>query len=113
MERVDTNTSSTDEKPSKPILLSTHSSRKSISGMDFLNGLKIITSTSTNDIPPSPIPSSAHTPVTEHHIADQIDDFDIKEPIGNIVLARIKIRSYLTLFFFFFFGRLWVICYCL
>lgn len=80
MERVDTNQSSLEEKAPKPILNSGHGPRKSISGIDILNGLKIITS--TNDILPSPIPSSSHTPVTENHIADQIDDFDIKEPIG-------------------------------
>ncbi|KAI9254822.1 kinase-like domain-containing protein [Sporodiniella umbellata] len=78
MERVDTNYSLAEERSSKPS--SHHSSKRSLSGLDILNGLKIITNTSISDIPPSPIPQSAT--VTENHISDQIDDFDIKEPIG-------------------------------
>lgn len=78
MERVDTNHSLAEEKNAKPS--SHHSSKKSLSGMDILNGLKIITSNSINDIPPSPIPQS--TTITENHISDQIDDFDLREPIG-------------------------------
>ncbi|KAI9280054.1 kinase-like domain-containing protein [Sporodiniella umbellata] len=80
MERVDTNHSSY-EGP-KPILTNGHGPRKSISGMDILSGLKIITSSTASDMLPSPVASSAHTPITDSHIADQIDDFEIKEPIG-------------------------------
>ncbi|KAG1446866.1 hypothetical protein G6F56_009439 [Rhizopus delemar] len=80
MERVESNHSSS-EGP-KPILTNAHSPRKSISGIDILSGLKIITNSTAGDLLPSPIASSSHTPVTEHHVADQIDDFDIREPIG-------------------------------
>jgi hypothetical protein len=73
------------EKNPKPILItptnSQHHSRKSISGIDFLNGLKIITNTTSNhdnSTPSSPVPSQF---VPEHHF-NQIDDFEIKEAIG-------------------------------
>jgi hypothetical protein len=94
MERIDSIHSSTSSDDSnrnpKPILISTppmhHQSRRSISGIDILNGLKIMTSgnsilsTINNDsnIPPSPVPSQL---ISEHF--SQIDDFDIKEAIGK------------------------------
>lgn len=96
MERIDSihsAASSDDNRNPKPILISTpppaqphHQSRKSISGIDILNGLKIMTSSNSilhlnNDssIPSSPVPSQI---IPEHHFS-QIDDFEIKEPIGN------------------------------
>lgn len=98
MERIDSihSSSSSDDnvRNPKPILISTppshhHQSRRSISGIDILNGLKIMTSgtsilnlSNDSNIPPSPVPSQL---ISEHHFS-QIDDFDIKEPIGNIYL---------------------------
>lgn len=95
MERIDSihsSSSSDDNRNPKPILISTppmqhHQSRRSISGIDILNGLKIMTSgnsilnTINNDsnIPSSPVPSQL---ISEHHFS-QIDDFDIKEAIGK------------------------------
>lgn len=100
MERIDSihsisSSTTTDEsKPPKPILINTpptpshhhHQSRRSISGIDILNGLKIMTSSvanthNTDSIPVSPIPSSAL--ISEHQFS-QIDDFDIKEAIGIV-----------------------------
>ncbi|GAA5817360.1 hypothetical protein MFLAVUS_010904 [Mucor flavus] len=93
MERIDSfhsSASSDDNRGPKPILISTpptqhHQARKSISGIDILNGLKIMTSgnsilnlSNDSNIPPSPVPSQL---IPEHHFS-QIDDFDIREPIG-------------------------------
>ncbi|KAG2200557.1 hypothetical protein INT47_012343 [Mucor saturninus] len=94
MERIDSihSSSSSDDnvRNPKPILISSppshHQSRRSISGIDILNGLKIMTSGGTSilnnlndsNIPPSPVPSQL---ISEHHFS-HIDDFDIKEPIG-------------------------------
>lgn len=94
MERIDSfhsSASSDDNRGPKPILISTpptqhHQARKSISGIDILNGLKIMTSgnsilnlSNDSNIPPSPVPSQL---IPEHHFS-QIDDFDIREPIGK------------------------------
>lgn len=105
MERIDSihsisSSTTTDEsKPPKPILINTpptpshhhHQSRRSISGIDILNGLKIMTSSvanthNTDSIPVSPVPSSAHpsSSVISEHQFSQIDDFDIEEAIGIV-----------------------------
>lgn len=71
-------------KNPKPILITPsqqHHSRKSISGIDLLNGLKIITNTASSydsSTPSSPVPSQLNS---EHHF-NNIEDFDIKEAIG-------------------------------
>lgn len=89
MERIDSihSANSSDESKPKPILISSpqHHARRSISGIDILNGLKIITSGNSilhgNDsstIPPSPVPSQ----LLPDHPFSHIDDFEIKEPIG-------------------------------
>lgn len=68
-------------KNPKPILITPSQSRKSISGIDFLNGLKIITNTSTShhdtSTPSSPVPSQQ-----EQYHFNHIEDFDMKEVIG-------------------------------
>ncbi|CAO3639286.1 unnamed protein product [Mucor fragilis] len=86
MERIDS-THSEKENP-RPILIAPasapsphHHARRSISGIDILNGLKIMTSSTLNNdsnMPPSPVPSQL---LSEHHFS-QIDDFEIKEAIG-------------------------------
>lgn len=109
MERIDSmhsSGSSEDTRGPKPILISTppaqhhhHQARKSISGIDILNGLKIMTSGSSilnlstdSNVPPSPVPSQL---IPEHHF-NQIDDFDIREPIGTYIYI------YIFIFFTFF-----------
>jgi hypothetical protein len=81
MERIDSIHSSTssDEKNPKPILVP--HSRKSISGIDILNGLKIMTNTynSSDTMPNSPIPQQL---ISEHPFS-QIEDFELKEAIGK------------------------------
>jgi hypothetical protein len=90
MERIDS-THSEKENP-RPILIASpsissshHHARRSISGIDILNGLKIMTNSTLNsdsNMPPSPVPSQL---LSEHHFS-QIDDFEIKEAIGKLVL---------------------------
>ncbi|KAI9020677.1 kinase-like domain-containing protein [Phycomyces nitens] len=78
--------------PPRPILVSSsqsssssfpsqgHSSRRSISGSDILNGLKIMTNIQhENTMPTSPVPSQL---VADTHIFNNIDDFEMKEAIG-------------------------------
>ncbi|KAI8091185.1 kinase-like domain-containing protein [Gilbertella persicaria] len=84
MERVDSIHSVDENKSPKPILVgSNHHARRSISSMDFLNGLKIMTNNVSNNnnydnsIPVSPVPSH----LVEHQFS-QLDDFDLKEAIG-------------------------------
>jgi hypothetical protein len=98
MERIDsihssTSYSSADEKPPKPILINTppnpsHHSRRSISGIDILNGLKIMTNSNSvhynDNVPNSPVPSSAVSTHQNEHQFSQIDDFEIKEAIGKL-----------------------------
>lgn len=92
MERIDSvhSAHSSDENKPKPILISSpssqHHARRSISGIDILNGLKIITSgnsilhgNDSSNIPPSPVPSQ----LLPDHPFSHIDDFEIKEPIGK------------------------------
>ncbi|CEP09111.1 hypothetical protein [Parasitella parasitica] len=95
MERIDSTHS--DKEKTRPILITPplasssssshqqhhhqHHSRRSLSGIDILNGLKIMTSSTLNNdshMPPSPVPSQM---LSEHHFS-QIDDFEIKEAIG-------------------------------
>ncbi|KAI9484217.1 MAG: kinase-like domain-containing protein [Benjaminiella poitrasii] len=86
---------SSNKNPRPPILVinnnTGHHSKRSISGMDILNGLKIITNsndTSNNNnnnsssatIPSSPVPYQFSN--LEHYQFNQIDDFELKEPIG-------------------------------
>ncbi|KAI8972672.1 kinase-like domain-containing protein [Pilobolus umbonatus] len=76
MERIDSIHSSTslEDRLPKPILVSYNSNaRKSITGTDLLNGLKI--PTNTDNVPSSPIPSQ-----NDHSI--HFDDFELKEHIG-------------------------------
>lgn len=111
MERIDS-THSERENP-RPILVtppslssSHHHARRSISGIDILNGLKIMTSSTLNNdsnMPPSPVPSQL---LSEHHFS-QIDDFEIKEAIGNITRWHTYTSDPHALFVF----RLWLICY--
>lgn len=86
MERIDSVHSSTslDEKNPKPILVP--HSRKSISGIDILNGLKIMTNTysSSDSMPNSPIPQQL---ISEHPFS-QIDDFELKEAIGIYYMKK-------------------------
>ncbi|KAI8642301.1 kinase-like domain-containing protein [Parasitella parasitica] len=88
MERIDSTHS--DKEITRPILIappstsppsSHHHAKRSISGIEFLSGLKIMTSSTPNSdslIPPSPVSSQL---LSEHHFS-QIDDFEIKEAIG-------------------------------
>lgn len=104
MERVDSAHSYVEDlgKNSKPIFMSTNT-RKSISGVDILNGLKNIATNNDSSI------SLAPSQFSEYQVS-HIDDFDLKEAIGYYTTSQRETKKMNS---FFFYDRLRLLSYCL